>query len=225
MENSRSMYGRSNAPRQFRDWILQRPNLNATNSDYLLYVRIESMFVDRRVEMADVYAVFGTLIALAIAYPGLLLAWRTIFPDFVAKAQGRVLASGWATFGLGIAVGLPVIFVCSFLISIPAPILRFAGVILAILALTLASLGAAGLASVMGDRLNGMSGGRYSAPGAQVRGALTLELATVFPLIGWLLILPLGTLTCFGAGVFSLFSRRSGEIHQADQTLMPASEA
>lgn len=175
--------------------------------------------------MADVYAVFGILIALAIAYPGMLLAWRTLFPDFVARAQARVAAFGWASFGFGVVVGVPVVFGTGFLISTPAPFLRLTGAILAILALTLASIGAAGLASLMGDRLNRMSGGRYSGPGAQLRGAVALELAAVFPLIGWLLVFPLGTLTCFGAGVYSLFSRRSGDKPLDDQTLMRASEA
>ncbi|MGD8632741.1 MAG: hypothetical protein PVF85_04165 [Anaerolineales bacterium] len=175
--------------------------------------------------MADVYAVFGTLIALAIAYPGLLLAWRMIFPDFVSRARSRVAVSAWASLGLGVAAGLPVVIASIFLISLPAPFIRLVGAILAVFALTLASLGAAGLTSVMGERLNDLPGGHYSAPGAQVRAAVALELAAVFPFIGWLLVLPLGTLTCFGAGVYSLFSRKGGEMLLGDPPVAQISEA
>ncbi len=157
--------------------------------------------------MADVYAVFGTLLALGIAYPGLLSAWRMMFPDFVERTQKRISQSPWRSFGLGAGLGVPVILVSVLLVSIPAPPVRFIGALLAVFALSLASLGAAGLAGSMGSRLNELSGGRYSVPGAQVRGAVALELAAIFPFIGWLLVFPLGTLTCFGAGVHALFTR------------------
>jgi hypothetical protein len=175
--------------------------------------------------MADVYAVFGTLIALGIAYPGLLAAWRMMFPAFVGRAQTRVLDSPWASFGLGAAAGVPVILAAVFLISIPAPPVRFIGALLAVFALSLASLGATGLAGVMGNRLNEYSGGRYSPPGAQVRGAIALELAAVFPFIGWLLVFPVGTLVCFGAGVHTLFSRAGSDESVAESGVAQASGA
>ncbi|MGD8621886.1 MAG: hypothetical protein PVH60_08040 [Anaerolineales bacterium] len=157
--------------------------------------------------MADVYAVFGTLIALGVAYPGLLSAWRMMLPAFVERAQIRISSNAWGSFGLGAGLGLPVIFGSAFLVSVPAPFLRFLGVTIAVCALSLASLGAAGLAGLMGSRLNDLSDNRYTMPGAQVRGAVALELAAIFPLVGWLLVFPLGTLTCFGAGVLALFLR------------------
>ena len=143
-----------------------------------------------------------------------------MFPRVVERAQGRIEAATWRSFGLGVGVGIPVIIGSVFMISIPAPALRFLGALLAVFALSIASMGAAGLAGLMGSRLNEISGGRYSVPGAHVRGAVALELAAVFPFIGWLLVLPLGTLTCFGAGVRALFSP-SGE----DTDLQPAAAA
>ena len=37
--------------------------------------------------MADVFAVFGTMLALGIALPGLLVAWRLLVPGVVIRAQ------------------------------------------------------------------------------------------------------------------------------------------
>jgi hypothetical protein len=200
-------------------------NLCATNTAYVGYVPLERDLNQNGGNlMADVYAVFGTLIALGIAYPGLLSAWRMIFPGFVERAQNRILNSAWATFGIGAGVGLPVILFSIFLISIPAPLLRFIGAALAIFALSIASIGAAGLAGAMGARLNDLSGGRYSIPGAQMRGAVALELAAIFPLIGWLLVFPLGTLTCFGAGLHALISRQEAPETGMDMAVPQAGE-
>jgi hypothetical protein len=175
--------------------------------------------------MADVYAIFGTLIALGIAYPGLLAAWQMLFPGFMKRIQQRIDGSAWATFGLGTGVGVPVILITIFLISVPSPVFRFLGAFLAVCALALASLGAAGLAGLMGGRLNEISGGRYSVSGAQVRGAIALGLAGIFPIIGWLLVFPLGTLTCFGAGVHTLFSRARQETPTGELGMLKTTEA
>jgi hypothetical protein len=158
--------------------------------------------------MADVYAVFGTLIALGIAYPGMLVAWRLLFPELVDRAQSRVSTSPWGSLGIGIAAGIPVILLSVFLLSAPGPVGKFLGLLIAVLGFGFASLGASGLAAGMGIQLNQLAGGRYSIPGAHVRGALALELSAIFPFIGWLVVFPISTLICFGALLRALF--RSG---------------
>jgi hypothetical protein len=40
--------------------------------------------------------------------------------------------------------------------------------------------------------------------GAFVRGAVALELAAVFPIVGWFLVIPAVLLAGFGAGLFGL---------------------
>ncbi|NJN93776.1 MAG: hypothetical protein HC875_06645 [Anaerolineales bacterium] len=48
--------------------------------------------------MADVFAVFGTLLSLGIALPGLLLAWRLLLPNHVARARQRLERTPWQCF-------------------------------------------------------------------------------------------------------------------------------
>lgn len=175
--------------------------------------------------MADVYAVFGTLIALGIAYPGLLAAWRLIFPEFVQKAQERMRMAGRGSLGLGVLVGLPAIGAAVLLISVPAPFVRFVGALLALTTLTLASMGASGLAGYMGAQLNRQSGGKISTSAAHLRGAVALELASIFPLIGWLIVLPIATLTCLGVGVYALFARPVTDDHSLSVEAVQPSEA
>jgi hypothetical protein len=163
--------------------------------------------------MADVYAVFGTLIALGIAYPGMLAAWRLLFPDLVQRAQERIAKGAWGSLGIGVVGAVPIISLSVVFLSAPGGVGKFIGLLIAVIGLGIASLGASGLAAGMGVQLNEISGGKYSIPGAHLRGAVALELAAIFPLIGWLIVFPLTTLACFGAALRALFSKQgsSGE--------------
>ena len=59
------------------------------------------------------------------------------------------------------------------------------------------------MAALMGERLRAGSGA-VSAAGGMVRGAIALELAVVVPVIGWFVVLPLGTVAMVGAATFAI---------------------
>jgi len=40
--------------------------------------------------MADMYAIFGSLIIVGISYPALLTIWWLLFPEKVEKARVRI---------------------------------------------------------------------------------------------------------------------------------------
>ena len=67
-----------------------------------------------------------------------------------------------------------------------------------------ASLGSAGIAAELGLRVNWKNDGAFLSLGAFLRGALIWELAAALPLIGWLLVIPVGTLISLGGFVRSL---------------------
>ena len=89
------------------------------------------------------------------------------------------------------------------LFNLPWGGFRAIGIAGMLLLLAVASLGAAGLAAMMGQRLQSL-GLNSSQVGATVRGAIALELAAVFPLVGWFFVIPLTFITTLGAAVFSL---------------------
>ena len=71
--------------------------------------------------------------------------------------------------------------------------------------LAFSSIGSAGIAAHLGERMNQTSS-NYSPLSAFVRGAVILELAAFFPLIGWLFVwIPL-LITSFGATAFALLN-------------------
>lgn len=153
--------------------------------------------------IGDVLAVIGGLLLLGSAGVGLMLAWRLFLPGTVERAERRLDRDPWRCFGLGLAVlfgaGLPI-----GVLMIPGPT-RWFGWIGLFLLLSLTSLGGAGLASVMGSRWRGQGPeGGLSPLAATVRGAVTLELAVLFPLVGWFVVLPVTLLLGLGAATFGL---------------------
>jgi hypothetical protein len=156
--------------------------------------------------MGDVFAIFGGLLAIGIALPGLLLAWSLILPATVERARGRLEGAPWRCFWIGLAGllagGLPV----AALFNIPAGPVQLVGWIGLFVMLALSSIGAAGLAALMGQRLRNV-GLEASAPGALLRGAIALELAAAFPLVGWFVVIPIATICVFGAALLALLRR------------------
>src|SRR3972149_1637189 len=102
--------------------------------------------------MADVYAVFGTLLALGIAFPGMLVAWWLLFPRVVARASGCLDRSPWSCFGIGLGLAVAVAVLAGTLSAVPLGLFKFFGLLLTVLALGLASLGAAGGGGARGGR-------------------------------------------------------------------------
>ncbi|HMA36556.1 MAG TPA: hypothetical protein VKY74_19025 [Chloroflexia bacterium] len=153
--------------------------------------------------LGDVFAFFGTLLAIGLAWPGLLLAWSLLVPTTVERARHRLERTPWRCFWLGgllLAVSIPLVVI---LLKIPAGPVQLAGWLAVFVLLSGASLGAAGLAALLGDRLRG-AGLAVSRPGALLRGAVALELAAVFPLIGWFVLIPLAGVCALGAAGFAL---------------------
>lgn len=183
--------------------------------------------------MADVYAVFGSLLALGIAFPGMLTAWWLMFPGLTDRASTRFELSPWKSLALGGLLALPLVVVLVVLFASPLGPVKFIGSLMLIGALAFASLGASGLAALMGRRISARSSSELSDIAAFVRGALALELAAAFPVIGWLLVIPAVTVSGFGAAAFALLGwvpqpvvgkPVQGE-SSATQTAPPASES
>ena len=153
--------------------------------------------------MANTTAVFGILFILGVAFPGLLTAGWLLFPATVERARLRRDRTPWRCFWLGgvltALLSIPIVV----LLALPFGPAKFAGWALIVIALTLGALGAGGLAAKMGEALAARAG-NVSPAGAFLRGAIALELAAVFPLLGWFIILPLAVVTSLGATAFAL---------------------
>lgn len=79
------------------------------------------------------------------------------------------------------------------------------------------SIGAAGIAAHMGQRLARHK--TISPFMAFVRGALALDLATAFPRLGWIVLLPLITALSAGLALPALFGRRAVANHSEPMSM------
>lgn len=165
--------------------------------------------------MADITAVFGILLTLGIVFPGLLTTVWLIFPATVERAHTRLDRTPWRCFWLGGVVTAVFSIPITLLIALPFGPAKFAGFALLAVVLTIATLGAAGLAAKMGEHLSQHSGS-LSRAGAFVRGAVALELAAGFPLIGWFIFMPLAVVLSLGATTFAL-------LHWMPRVVVPVS--
>jgi hypothetical protein len=154
--------------------------------------------------MADVFAVFGTLLALGIAFPGLLAAFWLLFPARVETSRLRLEKTPWACVWMGVAALLLIGMPAFVLLALPISIAKLAGSLVIFLALCSAAVGAAGIASLMGSRISGPDRKSEPSLGEFVKGAIALELAAIFPVLGWVVILPLAILVSLGAASFAV---------------------
>ncbi|HEY9529452.1 MAG TPA: hypothetical protein VIR02_20345 [Anaerolineales bacterium] len=154
--------------------------------------------------MADISAIFFILLILGIAFPAMLTAWWLLFPSVVARAQLRVEKTLTRSFWMGLVIVIALAIPTIVLLALPFGPAKFLGWILLAVSLALSSVGSAGVAAHLANRLAQQS--NLSALGAFVRGAVLLELAAFFPVIGWLFLWPLLLITALGATAFALLN-------------------
>ena len=154
--------------------------------------------------MADISAIFFILLILGIAFPAMLTTGWLLFPGLIARAQMRIeksLASSfWLGLGVVLALGTPIFI----LLALPFGPAKLIGWIGLGASLTVSSIGSAGIAAHLGERLAKHS--NVSPLGGFIRGAITLELSAFFPVIGWLFIWIPMLVTAFGATAFALLN-------------------
>ena len=158
--------------------------------------------------MADIYAIFGILVLLGVSYPAMLTTWWLICPEKVEESRMRIIEAPRRSFGLGVASAAVAAIPAALFFTLPFQFTQVLGWIWLVIVLGVASLGASSIASDLGLRVNWKNDGAFLSLGAFLRGAVILELASAFPMIGWLLIIPVGTLISIGAAVPSILGRK-----------------
>lgn len=161
--------------------------------------------------MSNSLSAFFGLIVLGLSYPGLLTAAWLLFPERVESAREKIVAKPGKYLGIGALAALIAAIPGAFLFLIPAELTQALAWIWVAFLLGFASLGSAGIAAELGLRVNWKNDGAHLSLGAFLRGALIWELAAIFPVIGWLLVIPLGTLISLGAMVSTL-RRKKGVV-------------
>lgn len=153
--------------------------------------------------MADVYTVTFSIIGILISLPALLAALTLLLPQLTQQIETRLREHPKRSFVLGV----PVTAVFALWIAITANagsgVVRATAFIAAFAGMGLGTLGAAGLARLLGARLAPLSGPKSEITHL-LRGAVVYELACLFPIVGWFLFAPLAGITLLGAATSAL---------------------
>jgi len=173
--------------------------------------------------MADISAIFFILLILGVAFPAMLTAWWLLFPRLITKAQVRIDKSLASSFWMGLIVILVLGIPTFILLALPFGPAKLIGWMLLGASLALSSIGSAGIAAHLGTRLTQHS--TISPLSGFVRGAVLLELAAFFPIIGWVFLwIPL-LITAFGATGFAILNWMPREKAQISSTATAPSHA
>ena len=155
--------------------------------------------------MADISAIFFILLIISIAFPAMLTAWWLLFPALITRAQTHIEKSLARSFWLGLVIVIALTIPIVILLALPFGPAKFIGWILIAASLALSSIGSAGIAAHLGERMK-QAGNNYTSLGAFIRGSVVLELAAFFPVLGWFFLMPLALITAFGATGFALLN-------------------
>lgn len=156
--------------------------------------------------LAQVQIAVAIVTTLIATWAGLLVTVALVLPAQTGRAEYELDTNPKRSLFRGIGVMLLFAFSFALFVS-PHPLTKFIGFVLMSSLLAVMTIGAAGLATLMGRRISEMTGARTSF-GSLVRGSIAYSLAIGFPWIGWMVFAPLAALFAFGAGFRAVWPRR-----------------
>jgi hypothetical protein len=179
--------------------------------------------------MADTMAIFFVILGMMLAFPGLWLLSRGLWPERVTDAAATCSKGLIKPFLVGLPSTVITILAAIVLSNLFGPGGKLAAVGLACFYMVLAHAGIAGFATCIGERL--ASPADIERPWkATLRGGIVLELSFLLPILGWFVILPVSIIIGCGSALLSLlkFKRRTTATAPSmlsQSTMPPASAA
>lgn len=155
--------------------------------------------------MADTMSIFFVILGMLLAFSGLWLLCRGLWPQAVEAAAARCAKRVWPYFLAGIPLTL-VMLVLARALFVLGPVGKFAAVAVVCFYLLQAHTGVSGLATAIGRRLPSPLD-EHSPWRATLRGGIALELTYLLPILGWFVVLPASIIIGTGAVNVALLSR------------------
>ena len=156
--------------------------------------------------MADTMSIFFVILGMLLAFSGLWLLCRGLWPDAVAAAADRCRQRLWPSFLAGLPTTIVMIVLTKILFNLLGPAGKIAGVGVVCLYMLQAHTGVSGLATSIGRRLLSPLD-EHSPWRTTLRGGVVLELTYLMPFLGWFVILPASIIIGSGAANLGLLSK------------------
>jgi hypothetical protein len=158
--------------------------------------------------MANIVAYFFGVLGFMVAFPGLWLLCRSLWPKLVDHSNEDCANGLLKPFLVGLPVTVITFFVAIALTKIGGPIAGIAAIATCCLFIIYASIGVSGLVTVIGQRLP--SPADKDRPwNATIRGGVVLELSWLLPILGWFVLMPASFV--IGAGTATRSLIKSGK--------------
>ena len=151
------------------------------------------------------------LIALVIGagLAALTVFGNTLLPDFVRRGRDNAIQHFWRAFLIGLVDLILFGVIALALTRAQFGLLKVIGVIVATVLLAFLVVGASIVARIVGEKLRPNDA---SVTKQVLAGIVTLELAELFPLVGWIVVPLVAVSTGLGAVILTLFQRRPAAI-------------
>ena len=156
--------------------------------------------------MADTMSIFFVILGMLLAFSGLWLLCRGLWPAAVAAAADRCGKRLWSSFLAGLPITILMVVIAKILFNVLGPVGKIASVGVVCLYMLQAHTGVSGLATSIGRRLASPID-EQRAWRSTLRGGVVLELTYLLPFLGWFVILPASIIIGSGAANLDLLSK------------------
>jgi hypothetical protein len=156
--------------------------------------------------IGDAILFIGCLPGIMISLAAMLMFFNTAFYKTSERAAARLHQGSIVPFFVGL---IPVLFIGvpgGFLLSIGS-VAQFCGTLVFLTLFVLAFLGMGSVGRMIGYRITSMTERDMNPLMVDAAGILTLVLAINFPVIGWLVILPLSMVIGMGGVILGIINR------------------
>ena len=155
--------------------------------------------------MADTMSIFFVVLGMLLAFSGLWLLCRGLWPEAVEAAAERCAKRIWPYFLAGIPLTLVMVVVTRILFML-GPIGKIASIVVLCFYMLQAHTGVSGLVTAIGRKLPSPLD-EHSPWRTTLRGGIALELTYLLPILGWFIVLPASIIIGTGAINVGLLSK------------------
>jgi len=158
------------------------------------------------VTIGDSFAIVAILGGICLSAWALMMAVALVFSNKARHAQTRLTNRPWASFFLGFGIWATVGLIGMGMIANPFPIAKLMGWTDVMALLSIAAVGASGLAVHAAERLRTLAP-EMTPYTAMAKSAAVIVVSGLVPILGWFLIVPFVVFASTGAGIMALTLR------------------
>jgi hypothetical protein len=152
--------------------------------------------------------VLALLLVAGLCLVAFVIVLATLLPQASQRSKTALLQTPWRAFFIGLANYLFLGGISLALFSTKIEFLGLVGVVILAFLATVTMIGLSGLVLIVGERLASLHNQEMSPLRQLVWGIIVLELAGLFPFVGWFLLTPVLLMISFGAGVLAWRNRK-----------------